>query len=256
MFAEDLFHSRRAIVTGGGTGIGFAIARQLGRLGASVMICARDENRLKEAAALLREDGINVDWHRVNVRNELEVADLFEGIAEDSRGTDILVNNAGGQFSASALDITPNGFRSVIDLNLVGTWLMSQAFARYVKERGIPGRIVNIVLSVDGGAPGYAHAGAARAGVINLTKTLAVEWAELSINVNSVAPGIVTTKALENYDAKGLNATISALPIKRAGGVSEVAQCVAFLASEAASYITGQTLFVDGGKQLYRPAPT
>jgi NAD(P)-dependent dehydrogenase (short-subunit alcohol dehydrogenase family) len=253
LFAPDLFTGRTVLVTGGGTGIGYAVARELGRLGACVVLASRTRETLAAAAGRLNEEGISADWYPVNIRNEGEVAALFDEMGRRGLNPDILINNAGGQFEAAALDITPNGFRAVVDLNLTGTWLMSQAFAHRVKAGSGQARIINIVLSIDGGSPRYAHAAAARAGVINMTKTLATEWAPLGITVNAVAPGIIGTSGLDRYDKAKIDAAIAALPIKRSGEPVEIAQAVAFLASPAGGYITGTTLFVDGGKHLARP---
>jgi citronellol/citronellal dehydrogenase len=256
VFAPGLFKGRTALVTGGGTGIGFAIAETLGGLGARVIIAARTEETLTKASAQLREKGIDCTWHPVNIRDEKQVEALFEKLASEKRIPDILVNNAGGQFEAPALKISPNGFRAVVDLNLTGTWLMSQAFAkRHIDAAGgrggdaAGGRIVSIVLSIDGGSPGYAHA-AARAGVINLTKTLASEWAKHGLTVNAIAPGTIRTSGLDQYDPKKIAAGVAALPIKRMGEAIEIAHAVAFLVSPAGDYVTGTTLYVDGGKHL------
>lgn len=254
IFAENLFHGRRALITGGGSGIGLAIARELGRLGASVILAARDKDRLLSATTELSAEGIEAEWRPLNIRKEEDVGKLFASISGEERTVDILVNNAGGQFSAEALNITPNGFRAVVDLNLNGTWLMSHSFARYLIGRAAPGRIINIVLSIDGGAPGYVHAAAARAGVINMTKTLASEWAKHTINVNAIAPGIIDTEGLLNYNLKELITAVATLPLARMGKPEEVASAVAFLASDAAAYITGETLLMDGGKSLARSA--
>ena len=255
IFAPGLFAGRTALITGGGTGIGFAIAQELGALGAAVVIAARTTERLSAAAARLAADGIDSSWHQVDIRNEKQVAALFDALAAGGRLPDILVNNAGGQFDAPALRISPNGFRAVVDLNLTGTWHMSQAFAsRRIAGAG-GGRIVNIVLSIEGGSPGYAHAAAARAGVINLTKTLATEWAPHGITVNAVAPGTIRTSGLDQYDPAAIEAAIERLPIRRMGEPTEVARAVAYLASPAGDYVTGTLLFVDGGKQLARRAP-
>ncbi|MSO93843.1 MAG: SDR family oxidoreductase [Rhodospirillales bacterium] len=252
-FAPGLFAGRTALVTGGGTGIGFAIAEALGALGAAVIIAARTAERLTAASTRLIDRGIDCAWHQVNIRDEKEVVALFDKLAAGNRLPDILVNNAGGQFQAPALDISPNGFRAVVDLNLTGTWHMSQAFAKRRIAGPGGGRIVNIVLSIEGGSPGYAHAAAARAGVINLTKTLALEWAPYGITVNAVAPGTIRTSGLDQYDPATIEAGIQALPIKRMGEPQEVAHAVAFLASPAGEYVTGTTLFVDGGNHLARP---
>ncbi|MGP2494428.1 SDR family oxidoreductase [Mesorhizobium sp. PUT5] len=253
IFADSLFAGRTALISGGGTGIGLAIAEELGRLGASVILVSRSRETLATAADKLKSANIAAQWKQVDIRKEDQVACLFDDFRATDDSIDILVNNAGGQFSAPALDITANGFRAVVDLNLTGTWLMSHAFARHAIARGLPGKIINIVLSIECGAPGYAHAAAARSGVINLTKTLASEWARYGINVTSVAPGIIDTHGLANYDRATVDRTVATLPMGRMGKPNEVANCVAFLASPAGDYITGETLFVDGGKQL---APT
>jgi NAD(P)-dependent dehydrogenase (short-subunit alcohol dehydrogenase family) len=255
IFATGLMRGRTALITGGGTGIGLAIAHALGELGASVIIAGRRREVLDAAAGELAASGFDVTAHQVNVRDEDAVARLFETLASAGRLPDILVNNAGGQFSARALDITANGFRAVVDLNLTGTWLMSQAFARRAAAHGRGGRIINIVLSIESGAPMYAHGAAARAGVINLTKTLAIEWAPHGVLVNSVAPGTICTEALAQYDRAELDAGVAALPLKRMGETRDVAQAVVFLASSGGDYITGTTLFVDGGKHLAQPIP-
>ena len=254
VFAPGLFRGRTALVTGGGTGIGLAIARELGQLGAAVIIASRTAETLAAATARLSEEGIDADWHEIDIRDESQVAKLFDELDLRGRCPDILVNNAGGQFAAPAIDISANGFRAVVELNLTGTWQVLHAFGRRVISRGGGGRIINIVLSIEGGAPGYAHAAAARAGVVNLTKTLACEWASYDINVNAVAPGTIRTSGLDRYDPKSIELGVAALPIKRLGEPVEIAQAVAFLASPAGDYITGSTLVIDGGKHLARPA--
>lgn len=252
VFARGLFAGHTALITGGGTGIGFAIARELGALGAAVVIAARNADRLAEASGQLCKAGIDCSWHQVNIRDEKQVAALFDTLDARRCNPDILVNNAGGQFQASAVDITPNGFRAVVDLNLAGTWHMSQAFALRRIASAECGKIINIVLSIENGSPGYAHAAAARAGVINLTKTLAVEWGPHRLTVNAVAPGTIRTSALAQYDPAAIEAGIESLPISRIGDPVEVAQTVAFLASSAGDYITGSVVYVDGGRQLAR----
>ncbi|MEX1204545.1 MAG: SDR family oxidoreductase, partial [Dongiaceae bacterium] len=170
-------------------------------------------------------------------------------------GIDILVNNAGGQFAAAPLDISANGFRAVVDLNLNGTWHMTRAFGAAAVAAGRGGKVVNIVLSLFNGLPQMVHAGAARAGVINMTKSLAVAWGRHGITVNAVAPGTIDTAALAQYDQAALQADVRRLPIKRMGGAREVALAVAYLASPAADYVTGTTLIVDGGEHLMGAVP-
>jgi len=208
VFAPGLFRGKLALITGGGTGIGFATARELGSLGARVVIAARDFARLEQAAAALKAEGIEAHAHAVNIRDENEVGALFEAVVDQHGLPDILVNNAGGQFEAPAVEISANGFRAVVDLNLNGTWHMSSAFGRRLLEAGKPGDIVNIAIVVNNGAPGYAHAAAARAGVINLTKTLAREWGKSGIRVNAIAGGTIDTPGLDQYDRATLDAAI------------------------------------------------
>jgi NAD(P)-dependent dehydrogenase (short-subunit alcohol dehydrogenase family) len=253
IFRPGLLEGRTALVTGGGTGIGLAIATELARLGARVILAARDRARLDAAAAALAATGAAARAEAVNIRKEAEVEALYERLAAADWQADILINNAGGQFHAEPLAITPNGFRAVVDLNLNGTWLTTQGFARRLIERGGSGSVVNIVLSLFQGLPGSAHAGAARAGVINLTKSLAIAWGPRGITVNSIAPGTIDTPALANYDAAEMADDIRRLPIKRMGRPEEIAAAAAFLVSPAGAYITGTTLIVDGGEHLLGP---
>lgn len=255
VFRSDLFKGRTALVTGGGSGIGLAIARTLGQLGARVVIAARDIERLADAQQSLQADGIEVISLLVNIRDNDSVVALFDGLAEHGIEVDLLVNNAGGQFVSPALDISPGGFRAVVDLNLQGTFQMSQAYANHCIQGAHAGAIVNIVLCQEQGIPGMAHAAAARAGVVNLTRTLAWEWAPHQIRVNAVAPGTIATDGLDNYDSDNLQAGVEQLLIQRMGQPQEVAESVAFLASAAASYITGICLALDGGEHLTGASP-
>ncbi len=250
IFAPGLLAGRHALVTGGGTGIGLAIAQELARLGARVTVAARDGERLEKAAAELREAGAAADARTVNIRNENEVASLFEAMAGAGSVPDILVNNAGGQFAAEPLAISANGFRAVIDLNLQGTWHMIRAFAGRLIAAGRSGAIVNIVLSTQTGSAMMMHSAAARAGVENMTKSLAYAWGPKGITVNSVAPGTIDTAALDNYGRDEMLVWGKRLPVPRIGEADEVAWAVAYLCSPAGRYITGTTIVVDGGQHL------
>ena len=255
IFRSDLFAGKTVLVTGGGSGIGLAIARNFGTLGARVVIAARDQERLIEAGQSLREAGVDAIELEVNIRDSDSVSGLIEKLELQGIGIDILINNAGGQFAAPALELSANGFRSVVDLNLTGTFLMCQAFAWHCMNRKLPGCIINIVLCQANGLPGMAHAGAAREGVVNLTRTLAWEWSNLGIRVNAVAPGTINTEALDQYDPVALQEGINKLLIKRMGLPEEVAQSVAYLASPAAGFITGTCLALDGGEHLTGASP-
>lgn len=250
VFAPGIFAGKTALITGGGTGIGLAAARLLGKLGAHVILAARTVATLETAVAELQLEKIQADYVPVNIREEQDVKAMFARVSTELGGCDFLINNAGGQFTAQALDISANGFRSVVDLNLQGTWHMSSAFSRMAIEKGVSGRIINIVLCLRSGVPGMVHAGAARAGVINMTKTLAYEWGEHGILVNAIAPGTIATNGLEQYDDQAVQQGVSRLPVSRMGTADEVAAACVYLLSPAGSYITGTTLEMDGGEHL------
>jgi len=250
IFRDGLFDGETALITGGGSGIGLGIARLLGSLGARVMLAAREEARLAAATEDLRRQGVAADWRTLNIRDDEAVSQFYDALEADGALPTILVNNAGGQFAAKALDISAKGFRSVVDLNLNGAWHMTHGLAKRAIAAERPASIVNIVLCLASGLPGMAHSAAARAGVVNLTKTLAYEWGRHGLRVNAVAPGTIATSGLDNYDPAQLEAATRRLPIPRFGTVEEVAQAVAYLASPAASFVTGVTLEIDGGEHM------
>ncbi len=242
-FVPDLLAGRTALVTGGGTGLGRAIAEGLSSAGARVVIAARDRQRVETAAAEIASlTGHAVDADVVDIRDRESV----EALADRHR-VDILVNNAGGQFPQKARDYSPNGWRSVIDLNLNGTWAMTQVFGNQMLDGG-GGSIVQIVAIVGRGLPGIAHTAAARAGVVELSRTLAFEWGP-TVRVNCVAPGAFRTDGWEaTYDPTV--GDMSGVPLPYPGRPSDIANATVFLASPAAAYVTGQCLYVDGGHVL------
>jgi len=251
IFVPGLFKGRHAFITGGGTGIGLAIAAELGRLGAKVTIAARNEERLAKAADDLKSAGIDAAWYGLNIRDVDAVERVWDQFVEQRGLPDFLVNNAGGQFGAKALDISPNGFRAVMDLNVQGNWQMSSAFAHRLIAAGKPGRIINIVFAHTQAMLFFAHAAAARAASVNLTQTLALEWGEHGILVNAVGPGPIDTAAVEQYeDEMSGSRLVHKMPVPRWGEPHEVAWAVAFLLSPAGDWITGIMLPIDGGAQL------
>ncbi len=189
VYRADLFTGRVVLVSGGGSGLGRVTAALFGRLGATVAICGRDAEKLAAAEAFFAGAGIKCWSQAMTIREPAAVEALFDGIYSDLGRLDILVNNAGGQFPSAALDLTPNGWRAVVDTNLNGTWYMMQAAAKRWRERRTGGSIVNIVADIWRGLPQMAHTAAARAGVIYASKTVAVEWAPDGIRVNCMAPG-------------------------------------------------------------------
>lgn len=254
LFRDDLFRDQTILVTGGGTGIGAAISRELASLGATVVVAARQIERLERTAEEMRQSGLRVSCLPVDIREEESVVRLFQRIREDHGQLQGLVNNAGGQFSSPAEAITRKGWHAVVDTNLTGTFLMCrEAFLQFFEPAG--GAIVNIVAEMWRGFPGMAHTGAARAGVVNLTQSLAVEWASRGVRVNAVAPGVIASEGLTRYP-EAVQALLEQIrrdtPAKRFGTEAEVAAAVTFLLSPAAAYITGETLRVDGASSLWR----
>lgn len=250
IFRTDVFADSHVLITGGGTGIGYAIARKFGKLGARVTIAARTAKTLAVATDRLREDGIDAHWRQVNIRDAFQVDSLIADLAESGVAPNILTNNAGGQFVAKAIDITPNGFRAVLDLNVQGTWHMTRAFALQRIAAGHSGAITNIVFEHIGAYRMIAHAAAARAAVTNLTKSLALEWGEHGIRVNAVGPGYIETEAMGRYDEAHREGAVKGQPIARLGRPEEIADAVCFLCSSASTYTTGAYLVVDGGHAL------
>lgn len=250
MFQSNLFKDKVALVTGGGSGIGFAIAQQLLRLGATVIISSRKEDRLKAAIEKLSAFG-NARYAVLDIREAEQIEELARNIKATEGRLDILVNNAGGQFPSAAEDISFKGWNAVINNNLNGTFYVTQTMAKHFFIPEKQGTIVNIIANVFRGFPGMAHTGAARAGVENLTKTLAVEWSKYGININAVAPGIIKSTGLEQYPPEFLQDVEVTIPMKKLGTTEEVGWLTLFLCSPMAQYITGETVYIDGGQRLW-----
>ena len=248
MFKNDLFKDKVALVTGGGTGIGLEIAKQLLDCGATVYIAGRKQEKLEKAILTLHNPA-KLRAFALDIRETEGIRHLADMIEAQSGRLDILVNNAGGQFPSPAEAISENGWKAVVNTNLNGTWFMTQEMAKRFFFKQNEGSVVNIVLNNYRGTPGMSHSAAARAGVMNLTKTLAVEWANRGIVLNCVAPGIIQSSGLENYPPELLAGVSSKIPMKRLGTCAEVAELTLFLA--ASKYITGETVYVDGGNRLW-----
>ncbi|MBV9604102.1 MAG: SDR family oxidoreductase [Solirubrobacterales bacterium] len=246
----------RVLVTGGGTGIGRQTALRFAEAGARVAVLGRTRETLERVVGELRAVGAESAFYVADIRAEESINRAFALIDEAWGGVDVLINNAGGQFPKLALDMSINGFRSVVDLNLAGTFICSQAFARSVVARRGSGTVVNVTTAAAvRPSAGLAHAVSARSGVIALTRVLALEWAEYGITVNAVAPGMIDTSGLVEAELGGESSTIEhlaakAVPLKRAGTAQEVAALITFLASPACGYMTGETVLLDGGYSL------
>jgi citronellol/citronellal dehydrogenase len=248
---EILFRDKVVLVSGGATGIGRALVWMLARMGAKVVTCGRSAEKLDILRDELASQGYEILAVPTDIRKSEDVASLFARIGAHHGRLDLLINNAGGQFPQSAIDMSANGFRAVIDNNLLGTWSMMQSAARYWRDTNMPGSIVNVVAVVDRGILGAAHTAAARAGVIYLSKTVAVEWIPLKIRVNCVAPGTIFTEGMAGYPEEAKKTFARSNPMLRLGDPWEVAEACLFIGSDASSFTTGELLRVDGGGQLW-----
>ncbi|XP_027729500.1 peroxisomal trans-2-enoyl-CoA reductase [Vombatus ursinus] len=257
--APGLLREQVAIVTGGGTGIGKAIAAELLHLECNVVIASRQFDRLKSAAEELNaarqpSNPAIVTPIQCNIRKEEEVNNLVKSTLAIHGKINFLVNNGGGQFLSPAELITSKGWNAVVETNLTGTFYLCKAvFKSWMKEHG--GSIVNIIVTLSQGFPNAVHSGAARAGVENMSKTLATEWARHGIRINCISPGtIYSPTAFSNYE-KPEESYVKQLyrycPAKRFGVPEEISSVACFLLSPAASFITGHTVVVDGGSTLY-----
>ena len=246
------FAGETHIVTGGGSGIGRCVAHELASLGAHVVLTGRKPEKLEQVAAEIAEDGGSASFHAFDIRDEEAVKASVAAIVTERGRIHGLVNNAGGQFPAPMQAISKKGFEAVVSNNLTGGFLMMrEVFARSMQEHG--GAIVNMAADMWRGMPGMAHSGAARAGMVNLTKSAAYEWAAAGVRVNAVAPGWIASSGMNTYG--GMTRSLipqlkNHVPLGRIGVEAEVSSVICFLLSPAASFVTGVTVRIDGGAPL------
>jgi citronellol/citronellal dehydrogenase len=248
IFQPGLLDGQVAIVSGGGTGLGRASALELAALGARVVVCGRRPEPLEETAA--QADGGRCEAITCDIREEDQVDALVDEVLDRHGRIDCLVNNAGGQYMTPAEDITPKGFRTVVRLNVEGTWLVSHAVAtKAMMPEGRGGKILNVTLSPHHGLPGMAHSSAARAAVENLTRVLSIEWARFGIKLTALAAGHFATDTLRTkYPKPVVEGVAGTVPLQRLGEPEEFAWLVAYLASPAGDYLSGAVLTIDGAR--------
>lgn len=257
MLPQGTYAGKVVMVTGGGTGLGKAMATEFARLGATVAIASRSaEHRASGVRAVEEAGGRAVDVP-LDVRDAAQVAAAFDLIEQAAGAVDVLINNAAGNFPIPAERLSPNGWKAVVDIVLTGAFLCSKELARRCVARNAPGSILNILVTyIDGGAPGHSHSAAAKAGVKSLTETLAVEWAPDGIRVNAISPGLFPhddhTAAMRTNRPDGYEAEWNRIPALRVGRTHELGWLATYLCSPYAAYITGHTAVIDGGDRLRR----
>jgi citronellol/citronellal dehydrogenase len=248
LFKAGLLDGQVALVSGGGSGLGRAAALELAALGALVVVCGRRSEPLEETAA--RAEGGRCAAIACDIREEDQVSALVDEVLARHGRIDLLLNNAGGQYLTPAEEITPKGFRTVIRLNVEGTWLMTHTVASRAMipdHRG--GKILNVTLSPHHGLPGMAHSSAARAAVENLTRVLSIEWARFGIKLTALAAGHFATETLKaKYPQPVVEGVAGTIPLQRLGTEEEFAWLVAYLASPAGDYFSGAVLTLDGAR--------
>jgi len=270
VFRDGLLDGQVAIITGGATGIGLGISTTLAQLGCHVVLASRKPEHLHPAVEAITAAGGRASAVQVDVRDQERVQAMAKEVHETHGRIDLLVNNAAGNFYSPSATLSPNAWKTVIEIDLYGTFYCTQAVYPYMKAQG-GGRIVSTSMTLHyRGWPLMAHATAAKAGVDALTRTLAMEWAGDGIRINAIAPGPIPTEGVRKAFTPPPGAPVpdvfsidkamdayaqSAIPLKRWGKPEDIGQMVAYLASPAGDWITGAIFVVDGGEWLAKPKP-
>ena len=257
MLPAGCYAGQVVLITGGGTGLGKAMALEFARLGAAIAIASRKDAHLSAGLQAVRALGVQAMAVTLDVRDPARVQAAFDTVEQTLGPVDVLVNNAAGNFPVEAAQMSPNGWRAVTDIVLDGTFFCSREFARRRMARGAAGAILNIAVSyAHGGAPGHAHSAAAKAGVLSLTETLAVEWAPDGIRVNALTPGLFPhedhSADMQAQRPEGYAAEWTRIPALRVGQTHELGWAATYLCSPYAAYLSGHNFVLDGGERLRR----
>ncbi|MGB3811357.1 MAG: SDR family oxidoreductase [Parvibaculum sp.] len=253
----DEFKDKTIIITGGGTGIGRSFAAHFAARGATVVLAARQQDRLEATAKKIRDNGGKAIPVELDIRKPGMVDDVMDRVLDETGRIDVMINNAAGNFIARAEDLTPNGWNAVINIVLNGSAYCALAAGKRMLKQG-SGKIMSVVASYAWmGGPGTVHSAAAKAGVIAMTKTLAVEWGPRNIQVNCLCPGFVDTEQSRSVlwpTKEAQDHLLARIPAGRFGTIEETVGAGAFLCSPAADYINGEVLTIDGGEWLNKGA--
>jgi citronellol/citronellal dehydrogenase len=249
-FADGLLDGKVVLLTGAGGGIGRAVAWLVGRLGATVIIAGRKQEKLDVLSAAMRSKGLKVHSHLAEMRERDQVDALVDFAWTTGGGVDLVIHSAGGQFPQAAIDFSLKGWKAVIDTNLTGTFNLMQASARRWRDAGRGGNIVNIVTSPRN-LHHVSHSNAARSGIIAFSEAVAVEWAPLGIRVNCVAPGVIRSEGFAAYEPQVRARYKDSNPLRRMGTPWDIAEACVYLGGPSGQFITGANLEVNGGGSLW-----